>query len=99
MLGDRINAARVIGALAPGGMYRRRDERHPRDYLRLRFEVFGQQTRVGKSFGEVEEDCGDLSQRAAVDQHERHLALGVEREKGGSAVFFLRQGNRTAFEW
>src|SRR5271165_5091564 len=26
MLGDRINATRVVGALAPGGMHRRRDE-------------------------------------------------------------------------
>ena len=71
LLGDRVNGAGVVGALAPGGMHRRRDERHPRDNLRLRFEIaFGQQTRVGESFGEVEENCGDLGQRAAVDQQE-----------------------------
>ena len=80
-------------------MHRRRDEGHPRDNLRLRFEIpFRQQTRVGEGFGEVKENCGDLGQRATVDQESRHLAFGVEREKSGSAIFFLRQGNRTAFE-
>ena len=58
----------------------------------------GSRPASGKGFGEVEEDRGDLGQRAAVDQRVGTLPSGLSARKAAVRFFFLRQGNRTAFE-
>ena len=47
---------------------------------------------------EVEEDGGNLGQRATVNQQGWHLAFGVEPEIGRASNFFFGEGDRLCLE-
>ena len=73
-------------------MKRCRDERHPGDDLRLRFDIARRQKLcVGKSPGKIIENTGYFRQGAAVFEHERgHLTFRIDRAELRQAMLLLR---------
>src|SRR5262245_6894594 len=60
-LGERVDGLRALWTAAARGVQGRRDERHPRDHVRLRVEIVWPELGLRIAPCEVEQDCGHLA--------------------------------------